>query len=239
VPKTQRQYLIAGACIVWFIAVQAFQEVAYRFWIPASHGPFDDLSIYLLRIDKIRALLLMASILTLILPYSVIALRYFKTRPLASICGFFFSAAFIGLEMITRSVDFFVVGQSWARQFSTAANGAEREIILQHLGTWNEVAYALYFPLMLSYLLASLAFLTSTVGETGNLRWLVQAAFALNALRLLGRMLSTFAGQAWLAPLNDTAYFPTVLLVNLLLASWFFRLARGPVDDSGGGQQLA
>ena len=58
---------------------------------------------------------------------------------------------------------------------------------------------------------------------------LATLAFVLNALRLLGRLLSTFAGQAWLSGLNDRFYFPAVLVINAMLALWFVRLAK---DDA-------
>ncbi len=57
-------------------------------------------------------------------------------------------------------------------------------------------------------------------------------AFVLNTLRLLGRLLNTFAGQAWLSGLNDRFYFPAVLVINAVLALWFVRLAK---DDESKG----
>jgi hypothetical protein len=39
------------------------------------------------------------------------------------------------------------------------------------------------------------------------------------------KTLAPFAGQTWLDPLNNTAYYPVVLAVNGMLAAWFFHLA--------------
>lgn len=61
---------------------------------------------------------------------------------------------------------------------------------------------------------------------------LAPLAFSLNALRLLGRLLSTFAGPSWLGALNDKAYFPVVLILNLLLVVWFFQLAKSAASET-------
>ena len=109
--ETGGRYVLAGLCVLSFILAKTFQAFAYCFWIPNSHGPQDDLLIYLLSVDQIRALLVMGTILLLIVPYTVIALRYRKVAPIASLLGLIFGAAFIGFEMSARSIDFFVVGQ--------------------------------------------------------------------------------------------------------------------------------
>jgi len=222
---TKRHYFAAGLCVLFFLFVQTFQEIAYVRWIPASHGPQDDLAIYLLRIDQARALLLMGSILPLVVVYSAIALRYRKVAPLASVLGLLFGAAFVGFEIIARSSDFFVVGQNWARQFHAAASSAERDAILQRFALWNELVHGWYFPQMLSYLLASCLFAFAIVRGGGPWHRLAALAFVLNALRLLGRILATFAGQSWLSGLNDKLYFPGVFVINVLLMLWLFRLS--------------
>ena len=55
---------------------------------------------------------------------------------------------------------------------------------------------------------------------------LATTAFTLNALRLLGRILSTFAGQTWPSGLDDKFYFPAVFVINALLVAWLFHLAK-------------
>jgi hypothetical protein len=51
------------------------------------------------------------------------------------------------------------------------------------------------------------------------------------ALRLLGRLLAMFAWQLWLYPLNNKAYFRGVLIINSMLATLFFLLARHAGDE--------
>jgi hypothetical protein len=226
--------VLGGLCLGLFIAAQTFQEVAYRFWIPASHGPRDDLLIYLLPIDRARAILILSTIILLIVPFVVIALRCFKAASMASLLGLIFGVAFIAFEISRRSLDFFVVGQEWANQFILTNSAVERDSILQRFALWNEMARGWFFPLMLSYFLSSCSFAVATWKdrEQTNWRYLAPIAFALNALRLVGRLLNNYAGQKWLDGLNGTLYFPAVLTVDMLLIMWFFFLARHTAGES-------
>jgi hypothetical protein len=231
-------YIAAGVCIAAFIAAQTFQDLAYRFWIPAARTPQDELLGYLLPFDQLRALAIMSTVVLLIVPFVVIALRYRQPAPVASALGLIFGVAFIGFETIHRSTDFFVVGRIWAHEFARAAN---RDAILLRYARWNEMLRGWFFPQLLSYLLASCAFAVATGGDIRRARWLAlkipphgirwvyylaPIAYALNALRLLGRVLSNYAGQSWLNGLNDNLYFPGVFAINTLLAIWFFCLAK-------------
>ena len=85
-----------------------------------------------------------------------------------------------------------------------------------------------YFPLLLSYLLSSLSFGVATWKDSVKNRWLwlAPAAFVVNAARLMGRLLSSYAGQKWLDGFNGPLYFPTVATDCVLLVAWFFLLAR-------------
>jgi hypothetical protein len=210
-----------------FLAAQTFQEIAYRFWIPPSHDAADDLLAYLRPVDEVRSLLILGSIVVLIVPFVAIFLRYRQRTPLASIIGLIFGAAFVGFELSHRSVDFFVIGQQWARQFASTS-GAGHELVLHRFALWNEIVRGWYFPLMLSYLIASCAFAVATWTDLhrGKWYWLAPVAYVLNAVRLLGRILSTFAGQSWLNGLNDKLYFPIVFLINTLVMIWFVLLAK-------------
>jgi hypothetical protein len=223
---TDTNYLIAGVCVLAFLAAQAYQHLAYSSWIPAAKSPDDELRNYLLPVDRVRALLVGGTILALLVPYAVIAIRYFEAAQVASVLGLVFGAGFVGLEVTQRSIDFFVVGEKWARQMGSAS-GSERESILRRFALWNELTRGWYFPLLLTHLLASVCFLAATATELGKGGWFYFAplAFALNALRLVGRIAGTYAGVAWLEPLNGRLYFPAVLVINGLLVLWFFSLA--------------
>jgi hypothetical protein len=172
-------------------------------------------------------LLVGGTILLLLVPYVVIALRNFEAAPVVSLLGLIFGAGFVGFEITHRGVEFVLVGTNWARQYARAAE-AQRESILRRLAIWNELTQAWYFPLLLAHLLASCCFLAATWTESGKGVWhaLAPAAFALNAVRLFGRLVGMVAGVSWLNTLNGRLYFPSVLVINTLLALWFFYLAR-------------
>lgn len=210
-----------------FLLTQIFQQFAFRVWLPATTTPEQELLAYSLPIDKARALAVLAGIVLLLVPFAAIALRYRRVRPVASVLGFTFGTGFVGFELLHRSIDFFVVGRHWAAQLQ-AATGAQREVILQRFAEWNQFAQGLYFPLMLSYLLASacFAFATASDRHADKWYWLAPVAYSLNALRLLARMASTYAGQHWLDGFNNELYFPAVFTINTLLAIWFFYTAR-------------
>ncbi|HEX7159321.1 MAG TPA: hypothetical protein VF214_09920 [Edaphobacter sp.] len=224
--EMRRRYFAAALCILAFLIAQTFQELAFLFWIPAANSVQDDLATRLLTIDKIRALLVMGSIGLLIIAYVVIALRYRRVAPIASLLGLIFGAAFVGFEVVARSIDFFVVGRHWAQQFHDAAPGPVSDAVLQRFSLWNEMVQGWYFPQMLSHMLCSSAFAFATLKETGSWARLATTAFTLNALRLLGRILSTFAGVTWLSGLNDKFYFPAVFVINSLLVGWLLHLAK-------------
>jgi hypothetical protein len=125
--QEQRRYQFAGFCTLFFIVAQAFQELATRFWIPAAHGPEQELLTYLLPMDRARALLILFSILLLVMPYITIAMRYWLATPIAAVSGLIAGISFIGFEFTARSIDFFVVGQSWANSFRTSCSPVEKQ----------------------------------------------------------------------------------------------------------------
>ena len=220
-----RHYRLAAACVLFFVIVQVFQEVASRFWIPEAQGPEQELLVYLLVIDRVRALLILLSIVLLIVPYGVIALHYRWRFPLAALLGFAGVLGFIGFELLHRSVDYFVVGRQWATALQASGGAGSRPDIVALYTAWSGFARGLYFPLMLSYMGSSLAFCYATSHDSGLWARLAAFAFGLNAVRLLARMVSTYGGLTWLDPINNTAYFPFVFVINSLLAAWLFHLA--------------
>jgi hypothetical protein len=225
--QQEARYAAAGVCVVAFLAAQTFQHLAYWLWIPAIKNPQDELRSYLLRVDRVRALLVGGTILLLLVPYVVITLRYLEAAPVASVLGLIFGTGFVACEIAHRGVEFILVDMNWARRYARAAP-AEQESILRRFAVWNELTQAWYFPLLLAHLLASCSFLAATWTDADKGVWhgLAPAAFALNALRLLGRLAGMFAGVSWLNTLNGRLYFPSVLVINTLLALWFFYPAR-------------
>jgi len=88
-----------------------------------------------------------------------------------------------------------------------------------------------FFPQLSSFLICSFSFAIATWKDSrarGGGKYLASLAFALAVLRLLARLLSSYAGPRWywLDGFNGPLYFPAVLVINTLLTIWFFLLAR-------------
>jgi hypothetical protein len=236
------RYFWAGICVTLFLMAQLFQEIAFRFWIATPRDRSEELLTYLNPADKARALAVGGGIVVLLVPYVVLAFRYLRSRPLFSVLGFLSGVAFVGFEVVHRSLDFFVVGGIWAHQLQSAGDSAAGKIVLNKFAVWSEGVHGWYFPLLMAHLLASCAFAAITASEWRRGGWfrLAPTAFLMNAVRLLGRTLSMYGGWAWLNPLNDQLYFPAVFVINAMLASWFFFLARrGDEGDASAGVRRA
>jgi hypothetical protein len=82
--KVMNRYFAAGIALTWFLAAQAFQELALDFWIPAPTSLADELQTYLLPMDQARALVVGGTILFLLVPYTVITLRYAGNVPVVA-----------------------------------------------------------------------------------------------------------------------------------------------------------
>jgi hypothetical protein len=227
-----RRDLFAGLCVLAFLATQTFQQLAHWFWIPTPQSTREELATYALPVDQARAMVVLVGLILLIVPYCVVALRYCKPAPLASLLGLVFGTAFIGFETASRSLEFFLVGQQWSAQL--LSRNDMNDSVLEHYALWKELSPGWVFPLRLSALVSSCAF-AAAIRELGFWRRLGQFAFALNALRLLGRFLATFAAQHWLDSFNNRLYFPAVFVINAMLSVWFFYLARESSANSAGG----
>jgi hypothetical protein len=223
-----RQALFAGLCVLAFLATQTFQQVALWLWIPEPRSLREELVTYSLPVDQARAMLVLVGLILLIVPYCVVALRYSKAAPLASLLGLIFGTAFIGFETASRSLEYFLVGQHWSSQMLSGS--ATNDTVLERYALWKAMSPGWVFPLRLSAIVSSCAFATA-IQEQGFWRRLGQFAFALNALRLLGRFLATFAAQHWLDSFNNRLYFPVVLVTNAMLSVWFFFLATESSAD--------
>lgn len=215
-------YRLAGVCLCLFLLTQVFQELTYDFWVVEPSTALQDLTVRLLALDQARALAVMGGIVLLMVVYAVVALDHARRAPVAALLGFTFATLFVAVELLHRGFDFFAISRQWAPELAGAATAVQRDTVLARMDAWNRWIPGLFFPLMLSALLASTCFAIATMSGLGRWNRLAPVAFGLNALRLLARLLSTFAGVTWLAPFNDKAYFPAVLTINTLLAIWLF-----------------
>jgi hypothetical protein len=187
----------AALCVAFYLAVQTFQFVVRRIAGVPAGAP----------LDEARAVLLLVSHFALVPLYAAVALRRFRHAPAAAVCGVLFGALFVLFELAYRSIEVFVPGP---------------------IARWDEIVEAWYFPLLGAHLLSTTAFTVACWPRAGDDGWqaVAAAAFGLNALRLVGRMLGGYAGVAPLAALSGPAYFPAMATVLALLLAWLVRQWR-------------
>lgn len=221
---TARHYRLAGAALCVFLAVQAFQALCFIFWFPETQAAAGDFAVRISLLDRSRAIALLFSIAGLAITYAVFALDRFAKAPLASLLGFTFTMFFIVFEFLHRGLDFVMVSQQWANAY--AAEPALRGVLAQRHEFWGAFTGAIYFPLMLSGLIAWSCFAIATWNAGSGWMKLASLAFALNALRTLGRLLGSYSGVDWFDFLESFAlYLVLVFLINGMLTVWLFRRA--------------
>lgn len=224
---TPRHFRIAATCVCLFLATQLFQGLCLLVLLPETDSAAEALTQRGQVLDHWRAILVLVGLLLLAVPYAVIALDRIRTAPVAASLGFTFGALFVAIELLYRGVELVRIHGGLAPELS-AATAARRETILGEYAAWNELVAALYFPLLLAGLIASVCFALAT--WRGVARWhrLGSLAFSLNALRLVARLLGAYGGVSWLAPFNTLpTYLVGVVAINALLAAWLFRSASG------------
>ncbi len=221
---TARHYRLAGTGLCVFVAAQIFQALCFIFWFPETQAAAEDFAVRLGWLDRTRALAVLFGIVALAVTYAVIALDRFAKAPLAALLGFTFTMFFVVFELLHRGLDFVMVSQQWANAY--AAEPALHGVLAQRHEFWGSLTSAIYFPLMLSGLVAWTCFAIATWKAGPGWLRLASVAFTLNALRTLGRLLGNYTGVDWFDFLDSfTLYLVFVFLINGMLAIWLFRRA--------------
>lgn len=223
---TARHFRLAGAGLCIFMVAQVFQALCFIFWFPETQAAAEDFAVRAGWLDKTRALAVLFSIMALAVTYAVFALDRFAKAPLASLLAFTFTMFFIVFELLHRGLDFVMVSQQWAGAFASATDPSVRDNLAQRHEFWGSFTGAIYFPLMLSGLVAWICFAIATWNAGSGWLRLASIAFTLNALRTLGRLLGNYTGGDWFDFLDSfTLYLVLVFLINGMLAVWLFRRA--------------
>jgi len=223
-PLAAKHFRIAAACLCLFVAVQIFQALCFIFWFPESQAAAGDFAVRAGWLDRTRALAVLFGIAGLAVTYAVFALDRFSKAPLASLLAFTFCMFFVVFEFLHRGLDFVMVSQQWANAY--AAEPALRGVLAERHEFWGAFTSAIYFPLMLSGLIAWTCFAIATWKAGPGWMRLASIAFTLNALRTLGRLLGNYTGVDWFDFLDSFAlYLVLVFLINGLLVAWLFKRA--------------
>ncbi len=221
---TAKHFRIAGAGLCVFMAAQIFQALCVLVWFPETQTAAEDFAVRTGWMDRTRALAILLSIAALAVTYAVFALDRFAKAPLASLLAFTFTMFFVVFEFLHRGLDFVMVSQQWANAYATEP--ALHGVLAERHAFWGTFTSAIYFPLMLSGLLAWICFAIATWNAGSGWMRLASIAFTLNALRTLGRLLGNYTGVAWFDFLDSfTLYLILVFVINGMLAIWLFKRA--------------
>lgn len=221
---TAKHFRIAGTGLCVFMAVQIFQALCVLIWFPETQTAAEDFAVRIGWMDRTRALAVLLSIAALAVTYAVFALDRFAKAPLASLLAFTFTMFFVVFEFLHRGLDFVMVSQQWANAY--AAEPALHGVLAERHAFWGTFTSAIYFPLMLSGLLAWICFAIATWNAGSGWMRLASIAFTLNALRTLGRLLGNYTGIGWFDFLDSfTLYLILVFVINGMLAVWLFKRA--------------
>ena len=216
-------YRFAAICAACYVVAQIVQEFTFHHGI--SDSPVGEQAILqrLMPLDQFRLTLLLLSFFPITVAFAAVALRQARIRPAASVLGFSFSLLFVIGEIINRSIDLFVISKQWAMQYQGTASVAAKQLIAERIQMWTESFTGYYFIIRIGLLLGCLCFAIATWDSRRRWNQFIAVVFAANAARSAGRLAEGFMGQAWLAPLNDTIYFPASVLIYGSLAVWLWK----------------
>ena len=211
----RRLFAVAAVCAGLYLAAQTLQLILGLTLLPSPATPQAEALGRTLPAETLRAVVLLLSFFALIPVYVALALDRFRAAPGAAVCGAIFGIMFVLLEIAYRDIDLFVVSGVWARAGD-----------LGRLSLWDQAVSGWYLILLLSHFLSSACFALAFRRDATRWDLLAVFSFALNALRLLGRILGGYAGVGWLATLSGPLYFPAVAVVMTLLLVWLAGRAR-------------
>jgi hypothetical protein len=209
--------------VLGYVLVQAFQAYVFRAIWPAA-DPGMELLQGAARLHIVRSTLMLFSMFALIFVSWVICAQRIRTRTLlavASFLGFFMFGMF---EIGLRSVELFWVQIQLPADYLKAVDPAARAAILSQVATFQSVQHALYFPLMLGPLFASLGVFFLFPGSP-RIHWALKSVMAIAVLRMALRLLNNYAGiQLISMTFYDEFYFMFVLVEHLPKAYWLFKV---------------
>lgn len=217
--------IIAAAIAVLYIGVQIFQWFVFT-KIPITGNNVTDFingsnswSIY-------RSSFMLMSMFGLLFIYFVICLDgflYNKALSLLAFLGFFIFTFF---EIMIRSVELFYIQIYLPSEYLSTADKPGKSSIISIYEGFQQVEFALYFPLGIAQLLGSIL-LFYVFPSSPRVHYLIKITLLLNALRLALRMLTTYLKINILPdPVYDAIYLPMVFVFFSLTAAWLFKTAK-------------
>lgn len=215
--ESRAHRLAAAVIAVLYIAIQSFQWYVFA-QLPETSDPVQSLMQGPLPLNVARATLMLLSFFGLAYLFLVACALAFRRRPLAAIAAFLGFFVFCLLEVQLRAVELFYVYLKLPGLYEAATTAAAQASVLEIQSMFQSVQHALYFPLGLSQVLASIVLCVALGGHRFD--WLAQFAFGLNALRLVLRMIDTYLLGPKFDALYATLYLPLVYVTFGAIVVW-------------------
>jgi hypothetical protein len=212
---------LAALGALCYVGAQVFQWMVIGV-APTPASPEEAIVNRLLPLARARSVVVMVSFPAVLLAYAGVALCALRRSPGAAIAGFAFAFMFVAVEMAYRSVDVFVVTEQWARLLHDSGNAALTARIVERAALWREIVNALYFPLLLSNALASMALAAGVWNAMDRWCRALSALFIIKAVQAGVRILEMHFGLAWLSSFNFRIYFPITISVYGFTAFWLW-----------------
>ncbi|HEY3429867.1 MAG TPA: hypothetical protein VGK39_04260 [Cyclobacteriaceae bacterium] len=218
---TSKMKVGAGVVCIAYILVQTFQ------WWVFSQAPAPSLTEDFLFgsafISLIRSWIMLFSMFGLLYVFFVICFSMAETRQVSGLIAFASFFVFFLLEIILRSVELFYTQIQLPAEYSSTVDPAGRAVLLSYVTQFQNVQFALYFPLGLSQAIGSFIVAVS-YPIIPRFNYALKAIMLVNGLRLLLRMLTVYAGiNLFPGELYDTLYLPLVYITFGVTAWWCFR----------------
>jgi hypothetical protein len=222
-----QQRAAAGVALA-YVAVQSFQWYVFA-RLPETSDAVTSLLQGPHPLNIARAVTMLFSFVGLAYLFLVTCGILARRSPATAIAAGLGFLVFCVMELQLRSVELFHVFLALPSQYLTATTAAQQAQVLHDAAQFQAIQHALYFPLGLSWLLASALACIALRGSRWD--WLARWAFGLNALRLLLRMLDVYVLGPHFDALYATLYLPLVWLGFVPLAIWLWR--REPTPAAG------
>ncbi|MUV12946.1 hypothetical protein [Noviluteimonas gilva] len=208
----------AAWAAIAYIAIQSFQWYAFSV-MPAEGTPEASLLAGASTINLARAMTMLSAFFFLFYLFLITCATNVRRAPIASIAAFVGLFVFCLLEVVLRSIELFWVYLALPAKFAAADVAGRADILALH-ETFYAVQGAVYFPLGLVQLIASVLLAATLRGP-----WSVwaRAAFAINALRLGLRMLDVYVIGPKFDAVYDVLYLPLVYVVFGGIAVWLWK----------------
>lgn len=203
-----------------YIAIQSFQWVVF-----AQLPETSDAAASLLQgphpLNLARAVTMLFSFVGLAYLFLVSCGIVARRHPATAVAAGLGFLVFCVMELQLRAIELFHVFLSLPKQYLAATSATQQAQLLHDAAQFQAIQHALYFPLGLSWLLASVLVCVGVRGSRYD--WLARWAFGLNAVRLLLRMLDVYVLGPHFDALYSTLYLPLVWLSFVPLAIWLWR----------------